>query len=386
MRILLVGGGSGGHVTPLSAVTSELLKNNHAHQITVVTNRQFLTETRHIFSAQPEVSIKSIFAGKLRRYHGKSLFWHATHLPTVVLNIRDIGYLLIGAFQSCILLISQRPDVVFCKGGYVCIPVGFMAHLFKIPLVIHDSDTRPGLTNKILSRWAKIICTGMPTSFYPYEKAKMRYIGMPVSEKFKPISILEQSNYKKQLGFNSDQKIVLVTGGGNGAESLNILFSEAVGELIADGWGIIHLAGRGKSETLRKKQKVLGKTAQNAWKIEEFIDMVPCMLAADVVVARTSASTLQEAANAQKVVIGVPSPYLKDQQLNAEFFDSKNTIIALDESSIKPSELYEAIVTWGVQDARSKKMATLLHNQFAKPNAARELAELIERCVVTSEL
>lgn len=388
MRILLVGGGSGGHVTPLSAVANELLKNDRSHRITVVTNKRFLTETRHIFSTQPNIKIKSIFAGKLRRYHGKSVLWHLTHLPTVLLNIRDVAYSLIGTLQSAVLLMSQRPDVVFCKGGYVCIPVGYMAHILRIPIIIHDSDTRPGLTNRILSKWAKLIGTGMPTSFYPYETAKMRYIGMPVNENFTPINASRQSDYKNELGFAADQKVLLVTGGGNGAESLNALVSEAAGELISDGWGIVHLAGRGKADSLRQKKQTMSKNDQKSWQIEEFIDMVPCMLAADVIVARTSASTLQEAANAKKTIIGIPSPYLKDQQLNAAFFSSKDAIVSLDETSLSPSELYHMVVSLGPQSARSKKLAEQLaerlHSQFAKPNAARELAAMIEECVVTA--
>lgn len=377
MHILLVGGGSGGHVTPLSAVATELLNKDDRHEITVVTDRSFLMETIRIFKELPRVKIRSIFAGKYRRYHGKSAFWHLTHLPTLLYNIRDVVYILIGIVQSVYILIRHNPDVVFCKGGFVCIPVGIVARIMRKRLVIHDSDTRPGITNRLLSRWASVIATGMPVSFYPYDLKKMHYIGMPVSKMYKPITENRQNELKQELGFAKNQPLLLVTGGGNGAQSLNELFSGSVGELLKSGWGIVHLAGRGKSIDLKKKRDSLPNNIQNNWQIEEFADMVPRLMAADVILARTSASTLQEAANAQKVVIGIPSPYLEDQKMNANYFSDENALTALNELSLTSGDLVNVITKMYKNTKQSVVQAQTLHSKFAKPHSATELARLI---------
>lgn len=378
MRILLAGGGSGGHVTPLKAIASQLKTQESAAQLYVLTDRGFYGRTIGIFAEMSDVPIKRIFAGKLRRYHGKSLFWHITHLPTILKNIRDVIYIAIGTAQSIWLLLRLRPDVVFCKGGFVCVPVGYVAHFLKIPIVIHDSDAKPGLTNRLLSSFAVTIATGMPAEFYPYAPDKMVYTGMPVENKYKPQSKTEQQRLKIKLGFQAEQPVLLLTGGGNGSVPLNNILSREAGELLEKGWGIIHLAGKDKSDVVMDVRRRLPGNQQESWHVEEFAEMTPRLLAADVVVTRTSANTLQECANAQKVVIGIPSPHLADQNMNAEYFSSKDALLMLEESSLESSHSLAGVVTELYSNKeRSKSLARKLYDNFAKPDAAKDLATII---------
>lgn len=376
MKILLVGGGSGGHVTPLKAVADEIHAIDDGHSITVVTNREFYQTAKQIFADTPEIRIKKIFAGKWRRYHSKSAAWHVLHLPTLFKNIRDVIYLAIGSLQALIVMLAVRPDVVFCKGGFVCVPVGVAARIFRKRILIHDSDTRPGLTNRLLSRWATTIATGMPPEFYPYPPSKMVYTGIPISKRFKPVSGKEQRELKQDLGFTPDQPLLLVTGGGNGADSLNKKFASGVGELLRQGWGVVHLAGRGKAQRLLSERETMPKKLQNAWKIEEFADMVPRMLAADVVMARTSASTLQECANARKVVLGVPSPHLDDQKMNAEYFADHDAIAVADEQSETGASLVAQVLNLYNSD-KAKSLSKNLGSLYAKTDAAQRIAETL---------
>ncbi len=377
MRILLVGGGSGGHVTPLKAISDLLKKGNRSNKLFVVSDRGFKSETAQIFSDDPDVLLSAIFAGKFRRYHSKSFIWHILHLSTLLKNIRDVFYLSFGLIQSIWLIARIRPDVVFCKGGFVCVPVGIAARLFKKRIIIHDSDTRPGLTNRFLSKWADVIATGMPTDFYPYDARKMVYTGMPVHAGYTPQTKHQQSTLKVSLGFKADQKVLLVTGGGNGAESLNELISETIGELVGDGWGIIHIAGRGKTSSLQTVQATLPAAIRPQWHIEGFVEMLPRLLAADVVIARTSASTLQECANAKKLVIGIPSPHLADQNMNAEYFASKNTIIILNEPTLTGQQLVRQINELITDTDRVSELTRNLHRHFAKPGASEQITEII---------
>ena len=387
MKILLAGGGSGGHVTPLKAIYEALKQQEPVMpEVAVIVDRGFYTQTLSIFGSDSNIEIKKISSGKYRRYKSKSLVWHIVHLPTLLKNLRDIFLLGIGVTQSVFYFLLHKPDVVFCKGGFVCVPVGLAARLFKVPLIIHDSDTRPGLTNRILARWAKKIGTGMPTSFYPYPKSAMVYTGIPVKSEFKKVSSGKKQAYKRELDLPVDRPIILVTGGGNGSTPLNNCVQAAAQQLLEDGWGIVHLAGKGKAAKLLEARDNLPKDLRSAWRIDEFADMVPRLLAADVVISRTSASTIQECANAQKTVIGIPSPHLDDQKLNAEFFDSKKAIIYLDEENLLTDRgsLSKVLKDLKADPKRAEKLALTLHEQFSKPLAAQQLARLISDTALSS--
>lgn len=374
MKILLVGGGSGGHVTPLKAIADEL--DLDKHQVSVLTDRGFYKQSEFLFRDTKCIKINKIFAGKYRRYQSKSLTWHLIHLPTILKNIRDIFYLLIGTIQAVILMAKLKPDVVFCKGGFVCIPVGLSARLFKRKIVIHDSDTRPGLTNRILSRWAAKIATGMPVDFYPYSKSKMIHVGMPVNSSYRNISESEKSKYKAELGFDKTQPVLLVTGGGNGSEQLNDLLKEIAVDLLNQGWGIEHITGRGKAHGVLKSKLSLSKY-QDSWHILEFTDMLPRILAADVVLARTSASTLQECANSKKLVIGIPSPHLSDQIMNADYFASKNAMVYLKDADLTGDNLRDTIIKLKKERHSSDAISSNLYKNFAMPDAAKQIAKII---------
>ncbi len=380
MRILLAGGGSGGHVTPLKAV-SESLKRLSTEEvvITALTDNGFYNETKAIFADDPNVTLKKIFSGKYRRYKSKSFVWHITHLPTLLKNIRDVFLLGLGLIQSVWYFLAHKPDIVFCKGGFVCVPIGLVAKLFNVPLVIHDSDTRPGLTNRILARWAAKICTGMPAEFYPYPKDAMIHTGIPVNTQYQPVSKSQQRMHKTTLQLSSDLPLVLFTGGGNGAVSLNTQVILAAPILLNAGFSVVQLAGKGKTSDAIKARNTLSDDKQKLWQIEEFAPMAPRLLGADVVVTRTSASTLQECANARKAVIGIASPHLDDQKMNADFFASKNTILSLDETKLSSdgAELAHAIMELAKNTHTAAEYADRLHTEFAKPAAADELATII---------
>jgi len=379
MRVLLAGGGSGGHVTPLHAISESLQSQSDNLSIKVVTDRGFVAQSRQIFQDQPDVRISKLFSGKYRRYTNKSFAWHIYHLPTFLKNIRDIFLLLLGTVQACFLFLFSRPDVVFCKGGFVCVPVGLAARLFRVPLIIHDSDTRPGLTNRILARSAKTIATGMPVSFYNYEKKHMVYTGIPVDKSFQPVSTAQQSAAKQSLGLSPTAPLLVVTGGGNGAKELNEQLNAAAPILLENGWSIVQLTGKNKSLRSTKQRDKLKISLQKQWLIDEFAPMVDRLLAADIVVCRTSASTIQECANAKKVVIGVPSPYLLDQKMNGDFLVSKNAIHMIEESAFLKDggSLARAVKDLYDDKQTANQLAKNLHDTFAKPAAAEQLAKLI---------
>ena len=175
------------------------------------------------------VTIKKVAAGKLRRYAGFGLLDYLRHFDIVLNNIVDFFKTIAGFFQSFFRLLFKRPDAIFLKGGYVCLPVGIAARLLHIPYVIHDSDATPGLTNRLLAKKAAKIATGMPLSYYSYPEHKAEWTGIPINEEFRPVSERKQRSLKKELGFDPEKKLVLATGGSLGAEDINLTMREMPG-------------------------------------------------------------------------------------------------------------------------------------------------------------
>lgn len=383
MKILLVGGGSGGHVTPLKAVSEAIINeyNQSANSIRVITDKSFLSQTKSIFSDQPRIKIKAIAAGKLRRYSNKSRLWHVLHVPTLFKNIRDLFLIAAGIIQSFIYFLIWRPDVIFAKGGFVSVPVGFMAKLFKIRLIIHDSDTHPGLTNRILSGWASVIATGMPTLYYKYQADKMIYTGIPVSANIKTISLKQQQNYKAQLQLDTSKPLLLCVGGGTGSALINNLIIENIDSLLAEGWQVVLIAGNNKQQAALKCQSALPKESRKLFKVYEFVDLVPYILAADLIISRTGASAMQEFANAKKAVITIPASQLPGahQLKNAQMFNNAQAALVLTEDQLaEDSELFmTTISTFSNNKHKLHDYSANLHSQFAKPAAAVEIAGLI---------
>lgn len=385
MKILFVGGGSGGHVTPLRAVITALAEKTDL-QAVVVTDRIFFDQAQHIFRELPEVRLLRIFSGKYRRYASKSFWWHLVHIPTLLLNIRDVLLLCVGCLQSLIILIVQRPKVVFAKGGFVSLPIGIAARVLKIPLIIHDSDAHPGLTSRVLSRWATVIATGMPEELYPYSSDIVVHTGIPVDDRFKPATSRQATELKKQLGFDPKRQLLLITGGGTGALRLNECSSEQAKELIEAGWQIVHFTGIGKGRGVEQKRSQLPAKDQQYWHIHEFGDLLQYTLAADVVLSRAGASALQEFANSQKPVIVVPSPHLSGghQIKNAELFADKGSVIYIQEEHLCDGSrrLVKELEYLTKQSGRlSKQLALRFHKTFARPEAAKDIASLITETV-----
>lgn len=321
------------------------------------------------------VSVHVISAGKLRRYHGVPLWRQLLDIPTVTKNIRDIALIGIGLVQSVVMIRRFRPDVVFAKGGYVCLPLGYAAKLLGIPLVIHDSDARPGLTNSLLSRFATAIATGSPLENYPYPKDKSVYTGVPIDAAFHPFDPEEQRRAKQTIGLvDIDKPLVVVTGGGLGAASINEGMLAAAERLIADGFAIYHVTGKRHFASVAKRA-----FEHPDYHVVEFVykDMATVLGAADIVVSRASATFLQELAALAKPVVIVPAAHLGDQMKNAEVYRTAEAAYVLDDVSVRDGHsLYEVLTRWRNDTTHATAMTARFH-EFARSDAAGDVARLI---------
>ena len=318
------------------------------------------------------VDVKTITAGKFRRYvHFK--FWdYIEHFSIPIKNFFDLFRTGFGMLQSLGIIWRFHPDVVLAKGGYVCLPMGLAAWLMRVPLVIHDSDTRPGLTNRILARFASRIGTGTPLENYHYDARKTQYVGVPIDPSIHAVTDEQKRAFKKALQLDEDNPLVVAVGGGLGSALINqaILVLAQAPEFKEVNF--YNVTGKSHYDAVR----------QHAAGVENYIadpfvfgGMFKIFAAADVVVTRASATTLQELAAAAKPVIAVPARQLGDQQKNAATFAATGAVIAIKDDDLS-TQLGPAIRSLLDDTAKAHSLADKIHS-YARPDAARDMAAMV---------
>lgn len=359
---------------------SALAEKEPEAEFRVWCDKKFSRQARETMRrVNPSIPVEIISSGKLRRYHTLPLWRQLLRLRTIVLpNIRDSIFIAVGTLQSVVKLLMWRPDVIFCKGGYVCLPVGLAAHWLRIPLVLHDSDAHPGLTNRVLSKWAVSIGTGAPLEHYRYPAQKARYVGIPVDEQFRVYNAKERVRFKEELGFGNDRPLIVVTGGGLGATAINNAVVSVLDELLVS-CNVLLISGTGQHAELAKKLK---RYPKDRFQLHAFVskNIVQTLAAADLVIARAGATTLLELAALAKPTIIVPNPYLTGghQLKNAAVYTKKQAGVVIDEIRMiaEPHELLDTVTALILNPSELMRMSKAIHT-FAKPEAARDMAAMV---------
>lgn len=343
-------------------------------------DRKFAPQAKSIIGHfDKDLQVSTIISGKLRRYHHLTLIQHLL-IPSVVLpNLRDIFLVIAGTMQSVFKLLLLRPDVVFSKGGYVCLPVGWAAALLRIPIVIHDSDAHPGLTSRLLARYATYIATGAPLEYYHYPAAKSSYVGVPVSSDFTPFTATQRADAKRQLAVDPDRPLVVITGGGLGARRINDTVMLNLQQLMEIAT-IILISGNDQYTEIA----ALTPRDDPRFQLHAFVakDMALMMGAADVVVSRAGQTTILELAALATPTILVPNGRLTGghQLKNAKVYHDKGAVLVVDENKFEsdPEELLEPIRQLVLDAELRRQLAKNIHT-FARPNAAADVASLLLR-------
>jgi UDP-N-acetylglucosamine--N-acetylmuramyl-(pentapeptide) pyrophosphoryl-undecaprenol N-acetylglucosamine transferase len=382
-RLLVVGGGSGGHVTPLLSVIDELARDKETYEIRLWCDRRYLPQAQKLMTHAPlAVRCQKLFAGKFRRYHRLSFLEYVKDVGTLLHNVKDVIIICAGLFQALGRLLIWRPDVIFCKGGFVCLPAGYAAWMLGIPLIIHDSDTHPGLTNRLLAKKARRILTGAPLEYYSYSPQKARYVGIPVAKVFQPFSRKQKNEFKKKYNYNQDLPIIVITGGGLGAVRLNRAVVNEAHALHAQAT-IVHLTGGQDYENVCKNTQGLSHYFAKSF-IEKSEEMAGLLATADVVVARAGATTMVELAACHAVAILVPNPHLTGghQLKNAQMYaDSQAAMIIHEQDLQHETEIISDTILNLLHDENKKHHLRHTISQFAKPHANEDIADEIRRVV-----
>jgi UDP-N-acetylglucosamine--N-acetylmuramyl-(pentapeptide) pyrophosphoryl-undecaprenol N-acetylglucosamine transferase len=376
----LTGGGSGGHITPLLSLARALKTKNPDCNIVYIGHKGDKFDRQEQYYHDFDF-VGFVNGGKFRRYHGESAVLQLLDFKTLALNARDFFRVLSSVGKAWRILAKVAPDVVFSKGGFVAVPVGIAARIHGIPIVTHDSDTIPGLANKIIGRWAAVRATGMPAEFYSQTKGKLVYTGIPVDARIKAADKKMQEKYKKAIGINPSDLVLLIAGGSLGARDINDKFLKIAAELLSSQpkLHIVHITGIQNEQEVKKQYGILLEGVPNK-KVtvlgftNEFYKYVE---AADLIVSRAGASSVAEYAAAQKACILIPNPALAGghQVKNAESL--KKIGAAEIVSNNAPSEtLLGEIIKLLTGPTKRRSLAQKL-GSTAKLEAADNLAKIL---------
>ena len=325
--------------------------------------------------------VYSVTAGKFRRYYGVPLWRQLLDIPTVLSNIRDLFRTIRGTFVSVRILRRERPDVVFAKGSFVSVPVAIAAKITNTPLVTHDSDTLPGLANRISSRWASVIATGAPAHYYKmYPAEKIQEVGVPIED-----DVLETKNRKKaevlqELSLDDDQPVITIIGGTHGGKEVNKAVLAVLSQLLKRAT-VVHVAGASNYERVVDQFKD-SKLPEN-YRVEKIVDHQTLMnyfRVSDVVISRVGASTMAELAVLGAPTVLIPNPKLTGghQLKNAKRFSNEKAAIVLKQEKIvaQPEALLAAVDDL-LNDSKKRKSLSKNISKLAKPDATAQLARII---------
>lgn len=407
MKILVVGGGSGGHITPAVAVVRELLEKKPRAQVEFWTDRKYYKNVVKITTElgvrwgkeagngtrkNPYIRVRRISAGKFHRYASwkwKDYFrYFGVVLKDLIWgNIKGFFGFMSGLMQSFWRLLprKKRPDVIFLKGGYVCLPVGMVARRLKIPYVVHESDAVPGLANRLLMKNATVVAKGWRGEEEAQKDGQILevYTGIPVAAEFQPVSEAQQRKLKESFGFNPDEPLLVVTGGSQGARDINEAVRVILPQLL-DITGVGLVAGRKYYEEvvdLKKYEDWEKAKLKSNFRMWEFNSAMHELLgAADVVISRAGATTIAELAALEKAVILVPYERLPGghQMKNARDLGKSEAVLVVENERMvaRPVRLLEKVDSLVKSKRERQKLARNLHEQ-AVPDAASRLATIL---------
>lgn len=223
-KILLTGGGTAGHVTPNIALIPRL--QEAGYQVEYVGSEKGI-EGELVRSL--DIPFHAVSSGKFRRYFD----WQ---------NVTDVLRVLLGFLQALQVISRVRPDILFSKGGFVASPVVWASWLLRVPVVIHESDMKPGLANRLSLPFAKKVCYSFPESKSYLPVAKAIYTGVPVRDE---LLKGDRNRGQELLAFRETKPVLLVVGGSLGSEVINRSVRNSL-EALLELFNVVHICGAGR--------------------------------------------------------------------------------------------------------------------------------------------
>ncbi|HTT77069.1 MAG TPA: undecaprenyldiphospho-muramoylpentapeptide beta-N-acetylglucosaminyltransferase [Candidatus Binataceae bacterium] len=350
MKVIIAGGGTGGHLFPAVALGEELRRERPATQVLHV-------GTTNGFEAQwfPSSGLHyELFP--VRGLRGKG----------VVTRMRAIAEFGAALRRGHNLLRRFSPDLVVSAGGYASAPMAVAALIGRVPLVLMEQNTRPGLSNRLLWRFARRICTGFADTRTGLRGNRVAVTGNPLRLGFVPCELREIRSPTQ----------ILVLGGSTGAHRLNLGVIAAFKTLAKDviKFEVVHQSGQADVELLRREYAPLGVMARV---IPFIVDMAAALDRAGLIIARGGAMTVSEIAIAGRAAIFVPYPFHRDhqQEHNARVIERLGGAIIVDDDDRLAEKLTAILRELLSNPSRVIEMGRKAR-QAGRPDAAAQIARI----------
>lgn len=376
MKVLFTGGGTGGHVFPIIAVVREIRKlqfsvpEKEKLKLFYIGPKDPFGE---IFLSQEEIKVKSVLAGKVRRYLTS---------PALLQNFIDIFFKVpVGIFQSLFYIFFLGPDLIFSKGGYGSIPVVFAGWIFGVPIFLHESDVAPGLANKILGRFSTLIFVSFPKTEY-FSTSKTALVSNPIRRE-----LLEGSEKEAKRIFRlkkeENRPLILILGGSQGAQRINDLVLNILPEFLKD-FEVIHQCGEKNFKQVRVETDIImkkNKEQQKYYHLYPFLregEIKHAYRVCDLVVCRAGSASIFEisAFGKPSILIPLPEAAQNHQIQNATAYAQEGAAIIIEETNLTPHFFLSRLKSLFSRPEDLIKMQEGAI-QFSKPEAAKRIAQNI---------
>jgi len=325
MKIIISGGGTGGHIYPALALIREIQKDSKDAEFLYIGTKNGLESS---IVPREKIPFQSIHITGFKRKLSLD-------------NIKTIFRFLKGVNDSKRMIKEFKPDVVIGTGGYVCGPVVYAAAKLGIPTIIHEQNSVPGLTNKFLSRYVKKVAICFDEAKEFFSKEKVVFTGNPRASE-----VIGKDGIRGRLsaGLSTTMPAVLIFGGSRGARPINDAVVKALPELGKKPYQVLYVTGDVHFEEVKNEVELVGNPKNVV--IKPFIHNMPEVLAGiDLVVSRAGATTLAELTSLGIPSILIPSPYVTNnhQEKNARSLSDHGAAELLLEKDLNSNHLIQHI-------------------------------------------
>ena len=368
MKILFTGGGTGGHILPIIAVSREIKR------IYIKKDLQLFyigpkDELGEILLSQEGIKIKRILAGKIRRYLGGF---------AIIQNLIDLLFKTpIGILQAFFYIFFLAPDLIFSKGGYGSLPAVISGWLLRVPIFLHESDIVPGLANRILSKFSLEIFVSFPKTEY-FSPKKMILVGNPIRREILEGEIEKAKNLFKLTG---EKPVILILGGSQGAQRINDMLLQILPEFLAN-FEMIHQCGEKNLKEVRAEVNIMiGEELKKYYHLFSFLkeeELRQAFRAANIIISRAGSGGIFEISALGKPAILIPLPEAAQnhQIKNAYSYAERGAALVIEEANLTPHFFLEKLKFLISQSKEIEKMSKAA-KEFSKPQAAKIIAAYI---------
>jgi UDP-N-acetylglucosamine--N-acetylmuramyl-(pentapeptide) pyrophosphoryl-undecaprenol N-acetylglucosamine transferase len=368
MKVLLTGGGTGGHIYPALALMRRLREVRPDTEFIYVGTDRGL-ESKLV--PDQNIPFRSI---KIEGFKRK------LNLEGIKYNLNTIRLFLKSIKEARKIIREFKPDVVLGTGGYVCAPVCYAASKEGVATIIHEQNSVAGVTNKFLARYVDKIAICFDEAYDQFNKheQKIVFTGNPRAQE---VAGIQANNELEEYGLNPDKETVLIFGGSRGANKINDTFVDAYGDLSEKEYQILFATGEIHFEKIREKLiEVYGPTLnpQNI-SIAPYIENMPQVFAGvSLVVGRSGATTLAELTALGMPSVLIPSPNVTEdhQTKNALSLVNKQAALMIKENELSKDKLIQSMDTLMLDRPKRKDMEKRA-KESGKPFAADELIQVL---------